>query len=814
MTLPCSERVLSTRILTRLLTAAAMTILLNIETDAQEARNIIVRVPQEISSHTPLLVEVDILHGETIEKAFFLYRRFGTSDYTRLEMDLRGNTGTVALAPAEVKAPLLEYYFVLVTRTGATETHPFSTIPDPFTRPPESTFRITVRPEDREDAQILFLSPEPNSPVASEDLVVSVSLLRADTSVDFSATRLLIDETDVTANTIFSDDIIVFVPENFSRRLTPGRHLAIVRLFAKDGSSYRSSSIPFHITGQAEPAVESEDIQYGVSVQLESRHERVSDFGTWFNRGGVQLSAQTGDWTGRSNVFITSDEESGRQPQNRFFAGVSSPWVSAGYGDQYPNISDLILNGKRVRGLHSTLTLGFFNVDLALGTTTRAIEGQLLKVIGADTIALEQQRDPTAAYAPIDQQTWGKFSYGTYERDLFAIRPSFGSGDTWQFGLTWLKAKDDIQSIHFGTRPQENLVVGTDFYVKIIDNIELAGEAAFSAFNSDISSGNFTDAYIDSVYPNDAQSIKDARDILDNFITVNDNLRPLSFKKPATLAYTLSLTFDAFDNAVKATYLFRGSEYNSFGQTFLRKDVKGFGITDRIRLAGNQVFLTLGYERLQDNTVDAKAATTTFSTINTAFSYSPRTALPSITVGYTNIDNTTDIPGADSLSRLSAIDDQTHRVFLQSSYGFRLAAQQTAALTFSLSERTDRSIRKQDVGGMSLGLGITTQYSIPLQTTLEYALNQNDFPDSTVGSTKEFNYSTLTLGGRYGIVRNTVNIRGSVSPTFGSFTRTFISAGLDWTVIPFMTFFIDYSYFHQESGFHDSVWSLRYRYDL
>ncbi|MFN0157740.1 MAG: hypothetical protein ACKVRP_06670 [Bacteroidota bacterium] len=782
---------------------------------AQETGNVIVHAPLETTADTPLHIAIDLLHGEMIEKAFFLYRTFGSSDYTRLEMDLRGNTGSIHLLPEDVRSPFIEYYFVFQTRSGALEAFPQSPLPDPISRPPVSTLKITVRPEDVDDPQIIFLSPDPNAALAPEDIIVSVSLLRADTSVDIPATRLLIDDADVTAEAVFSDDIIVYVPENFSHRLAPGRHRAILRLFTKDGKPYRSSGISFFVHGEyVGDVVEESDIQYGVSTQLESRHERVSGVGTWFNRGGVQLSARKGDWTARSNVFITSDEESNRQPQNRFFAGVSSSWISAGYGDRYPNISDLILNGKRVRGLHSSLTLGFLNVDMTLGKTTRAIEGSLLKVIGADTVALEQQRDPNSAYAQIDQQTWGKFSYGTFERDLFAIRPSFGSGKTWQFGLSWLKSKDDMQSIRFGTRPQENLVVGTDFFVRIMNNVELAGEAAFSAFNSDISSGNFTDAYIDSVYPDDAQAIKDARNILDNFITVNDNLRPLSFKKPATLAYNLSLAFNVLDNALKATYLFRGSEYNSFGQTFLRNDIKGFNINDRIRLADNQVFVTLGYERLEDNTVDTKPSTTVFSTINAAVSYLPRVSAPSVTLGYTHIDNTTDLASADTLFALSALDDRTHRLFLQSSYRFHLGVEQIASMTFSTSDRKDRSIRRLDVTSLSVGFAVTSTFNIPLQTSVEFVSYQNDLPGTTPGSVQEFNYSTFTLSGRYGIVKDILITRCAISPTFGNFTRTLISAGTDWTVIPAMTFLLDYSYFHQESGFNDSIWSLRYRYDL
>lgn len=775
---------------------------------AQEPGNVIVHAPGSVTANTPLAISADLLHGETIQRVVFLYKPFGSSDFTRLEMDLLGNTASIIIPAIDVKPPFVEYYFALETRQGTFETHPISAVSDPFSIPPQRTLQVTVQPEDSPDQQVLFLSPERNSIVPAEELVISVSLFRTDTLVHRPFTRLLVDGIDVTEDALISDDIVVYVPANFGRRAAPGRHVITVHLFARDGSPHRSSSLTFFVAG---PGVDvrstTADIRYGASVQLESRHEDVSGSGTWYNRAGVQVSGTSGDWTLQSNLFVTSDETGSRQPQNRFFVGASSSWIKLGFGDSYPALSGLILNGKRVRGLHSSLSLGFFNIDMTLGKTTRATEGKLLKTIHVDSLAVEQERDRNAAFAPIDSVTWGKFSYGTFEQDLFAIRPSFGSGETWQLGFTWLKAKDDMQSIRYGARPRENLVIGSDFTSKFLNGaVVLSGEGAFSAFNSDISSGNFTDAYIDSVYPNDAGAIKRARNILDDFITVNDNLRPLSFKQLATLAYEGSIAVNAWENAFKFTYLYRGSEYTSFGQTFIRRDIRGFSMMDRLRLVDNQVMLTFGYERLKDNTAKTKPATTTYNTISTAVSYYPRFDFPNLTLGYSLLSNKNplqhDLP--------AAVDERTHRFFVQSSYGIELGARHTATLGVSTSDRDDRSARESDVNTVSVAAGISTQYAIPLQTSVEYTLNRTAY----ISSAPRFDYSTLTLGGRYRVVRDVLAVRASVSPTFGDVTRTLAMGGVEWTLLRAMTFFLDYSYIHQQVAPHDAIWSLRYRYDL
>ncbi len=93
----------------------------------------------------------------------------------------------------------------------------------------------------------------------------------------------------------------------------------------------------------------------------------------------------------------------------------------------------------------------------------------------------------------------------------------------------------------------------------------------------------------------------------------------------------MRLRLNYFDNVLKLSYIFRGNDYMSFGQTYLRKDIRGFNIMDRVRLFENRIFATLGYERLHDNTDSTKVATTNFTNYNLAVSYVPQPGLPSFT---------------------------------------------------------------------------------------------------------------------------------------------------------------------------------------
>ena len=813
-----AARTWNIKMLSILLSAAfVLCIVAAIPAQAQITTKVASVVASSAGPRMPLTLKVDLQQGETIERVFLVYRPFGSSDYNRIEMDIVGNTASAAIPAEDVVPPFVEYYLVLVGRDGKLESYPLSETADPFETPPGKTLQITVSGESNADKQVMFLSPEPDSRVSAEDLLISISLLRADSIVVKRATQLLLDGGDISSSAVVTGDIIVVAPENTGMTIRPGAHRLTVRLFDREGNLHRTSSIMFTVTGRSgEPVEPSEEWKYYSSIQLESRHEDISSEGTWYNRANLTFTGTTGDWRFNASTFVTSDEKANRQPQDRFFASAELPWVRIGYGDAYPSFPNLILSGKRVRGLTSALRLGWFNLDLTLGRTTRAIDGALLQVVAKDSLVSEQLRDPNAAYAPIDSLTWGKFRYGTYAQNLFAIRPSFGSGNDWQLGFTWLKAKDDVGSITYGIRPQENFVLGSDLIARFDERrIELSGQGAFSAYNSDISSGTFTDAYIDTVYPDDASRIKRLRDILENIITVNDNLRPLSFKKFSTVAYELGLGLNYFDNALKLTYLFRGSDYNSFGQTFLRKDIRGLNITDRIRFAENRVLTTASLELLKDNTGGTKVATTSFTNLNLAVSYYPDPQYPNFTVGFARYGSDNGISPSDSINRNYIIDDATNRFFVQSSYDFVLSGHHTASFSLSTSNRNDNSLQHYNVKNLTIALGLVTKYAVPLQTSINITINTNTLPSTSMpGTGQNFNYTTLSLNARYAIVQDILTATVTANPTFGDFQRTAWDAGVSWNALQMMTFDLQFSLYNNQGISQDTIWDLRYRYDI
>jgi hypothetical protein len=226
------------------------------------------------------------------------------------------------------------------------------------------------------------------------------------------------------------------------------------------------------------------------------------------------------------------------------------------------------------------------------------------------------------------------------------------------------------------------------------------------------------------------------------------------------------------------------------------------------------VLLTLGFERLQDNTSNTKVATTVYTTFNAALSYTSVTDLPSVTVGYTRYANDNGL-GNTRADSLLAVDDLTNRLFLQASYNFNYRARHTLALTLSTSQRDDRTVRKTDVTSSLVSLSINSLYTFPLQTTLEIAVNRNEFPASMPGEARvPLNYTSLRLTGRYVFLQDLLNATLTLGPTFGDLERTVLDARAEWFFRKEMSLALQYTYFRNRGVDDDSFLSLRYRYDI
>jgi hypothetical protein len=784
----------------------------------------------------PVVFRVELVAPDRLDRVEIAWRQYGQTDYHRTETAITGNVASATIAGSQTSsATALEYYILIYPRGGGkAETYPIE-------NPDQQPFRVSLISESTGPGPITVLSPDENESIPPGEALFSFFVNETDSAAPAPVVKVTLDEVDFTAMAVRTGNLFVVKPENSVGPLSAGAHVIAVTVSDSTGTVKKRITRQFSVSGGVPyaPASKSRRLwSYTASAQLESRHETIADAETPYNRATVAASGTYSDFRMDGKLYVTNEEKSERQPQNRYYLGLESPWLKLTAGDAFPVLSDLIMSGKRVRGFTGSLTLGTFNIDVVQGSIVRHIDTELGPLFTATKEQADSIRtlNPSEQVSLLDSAThqYGVINNpGTFERSIVVVHPIFGIRDGNHLGFTYLKSSDDLASIRYGldprygNAPEENVVLGSDMHLAFDDrNIELNAEAAFSATNKDITSGTFSDADIDRVFPSDSYSddnrntIRRIRDIVSNIITVNENLVPLGTRNMPTLAYDGSLALNYFNNYLKVAYLRHGESYESFGESFVRTDVAGYNISDRLRLVQNQLFLSGGYERLQDNTAQTKAFTTTANTANVSVSYYPLSQFPSVTVGVLSSINDNQDENPDSLS---LVNDRTARVFVSLGKDFEYGVHHQAMLNVSTSSRDDQTYRDLDTRTTTVSLGLTSYFTGSLQTSFGCVINSSRIPQiDSLGGTQltTLSYTTLTAGAQYRLVEDKLRISGSVSPTFGDFRRVLVDGNVQYYFLPQVSLqtqislYLNRSTYGQSGSTNDIIWGLILRADV
>ncbi len=728
----------------------------------------------------PLSISADLFTAENISNFNLVYRPFGETEFKKVEMLVAGNTASVTIPADAVLPPYLEYYLSISMRDGSTQTYPLDV------EKGVAPLQISVSAFSQKDKEIIIISPTDGELLSDEELLISVSFIKAPEDIDINKTKIFLNDQDISSDALIAGDLIIFSGENLAGKVDVGSKLLKVDVYDKSGNLYHTISKSFQtVTSQVAMAVSSRFKYYG-NIRGEARGENFNSVSTWYNNASADLNASYSQWNFNGYAYLTSEEKSTSQPYNRYSASIQGgDWFQLKVGDSYPRFPNLIMDGKRIRGVSGAINLGFFNLQAAYGQTVREVEGSVIQKYTANNVPLGTdiiKVDPVKYGAP-----YAKVDLGSFKREIVSVRPSFGSGENFQLGFSYLHSKDDKNSIQLGARPQENITVGSDLMFGFDNqNILFTSQAAVSILNKDIAPGNLTDAQIDSVFgPNstydvDPKTVKDIRDIIGKFITVNQNLGPWNPQEFSSLAAEAALSLNYFDNNLKASYIYRGNEYQSFGQSFLRTDVKGINVVDRFRMIDNKLFVSFGFENLTDNLQKTKPATTTFKTLSASVSFFPRMNFPNITIGVNRYENNNGLSLKDSTKNrtaLNAVDDITNRFLIQLSYDFDYLIKHTTTFSFNTSSRTDNSISHSDSKFNSASLTLNSYWTPQLNSIFGLVISSSSI------ARIPFNYTTVTLGGRYKMLENKLLISATLSPSFGDFQRQTVELTADYNVL-------------------------------
>jgi len=712
-----------------------------------------------------------------VEYMRLYYRPKGGSNFQYQEMQEQLNSYSVEIPTSEVKMPGIEYFIMAILTDH-------SMITSPPSNPYYSPYEISVEPgktaehapirasqtarksflESKSGIQLetIILSPEPGEWIPSDEVIIAVSFLGDVENLDLRSIKLFVDDHNLTAKAEITSNMISFVPAKFP----PGKHQIRLELSDIQGNRFNDVAWQFSVISEKQnDRTKDKKLPLAGNAFVEWKSEKFSDSTLTISNFDASFRGKYGMIEYRGRAFITSREKSQFQPRNRFSLEVGTSWIGAKLGDTYPRFNELILWGKRVRGIEAFLKLGFFNLEFAHGQTQRKIAGIPYDETTDPATGITQYVNPVTGL--VDSSSTGIYKYGTFKQTLLAIRPSFGSGKNFQFGLNFVKVRDDTSFSTYGRRPKDNLILGPDILLAFDNHrIELKASSAFSLLADDISTGSLSKADLDSALgevPFDPSQF-------DKYFILNASLIPTDPSKLTSLAYQASFKFNYFGNNINIIYKSIGSQYLSLANAYLRRDLKGFSIYDRIRLYQNRVYLNLGYEKYveglsyNDDENDATKPTD-YNALAIGVSFYPRQEyLPKVNVNWKNLNRNDGLDiNLNPTIASYAINYRNNDVSVQLGYDVQfLDLNHTFTINYFMNDRSDGFNRTYlNLANDLQMVSLRTAYQIPLITVISYATNKN----KVVGGLSTFKYNMFNISADYSLLNRRLNLAGSVNTT-------------------------------------------------
>ncbi len=408
----------------------------------------------------------------------------------------------------------------------------------------------------------------------------------------------------------------------------------------------------------------------------------------------TDITARYGAFTFPIKAYLTTDESSTAQPRNRVLVGAESRWLSLYGGDTQPEFGPLALTGARTRGVLAELRAPGVSLSVTHGRLRRAVD--LLSLSDGGQVA-----------SPF---------LNTFERNMTAVRLAFGSARTVEFNLHALKARDDTTSLAFGTRPMENVVAGSDFTVRALqDRLAFDAGAALSLTTEDIARGVSDKAELDSLFETDLPI--DPADF-SWLITLNPSTVPLRIDKLSSLSWYAKARGRAFGHQVTTEYRSIGSAFYSAGNPFLVNDRRSFSITDRFRTLQDRLSGTLRFLRYGTQPDNSGLTIPLESRLYSAnLTFRPNPDLPTVTTGL-RINTRTRGDEISTLSDSRIVSASLGLLQQFSGSVMRHTVQVLAART----RRTDRINPALDNTTSTLTLGLYEQLSARLSANVQVTL--------------------------------------------------------------------------------------------
>ena len=406
---------------------------------------------------------------------------------------------------------------------------------------------------------VQIMSPEPDEQVPGNNILIAASFYGLEGLI-VDNIQLSIDEEDITDQAFVDPDMVSYLIPS----LEPGEHW--IELVTGDWEPVVWS---FTVSGVTD--VQVKPMEYSGRVRSSSSLDQIDEESLSISQVMFDMRGTAYEWLKfKSNIKLTTQENDLFQSRNVYGFGFQlGDFATVNIGDANPRLSYFTMSGKRIRGVEANLKLGFLNLHVIQGEINRAVQGDLDKAYSY-SVATDEDGMKYLSLA--------RTGY-TFKQRVLAGRLALGRGKNFQWGVSFLKARDDTASITgvlddgsilftenpgtivgldsgtvytvaalgsnaqvldgknwSGTGPKDNIVLGSDIGIYLDKKrVVLEGEVAFSLINNNIWGGPLTKAGMDTLLDDsvdnkvasfDLEGLPDPADFVDILI-INPNLVPL-----------------------------------------------------------------------------------------------------------------------------------------------------------------------------------------------------------------------------------------------------------------------------------------------
>ena len=774
------------------------------------------------------------LSPESISDAGVFYRTDRNLTFRRVNAVATGNEFEAVIPGNLILGSTLVYYIQIDLTDG-------NIIRLPARNAPAPEFEIPIRIDQQRDLtgtvsriDYRVMSPQPGEDVPSNDLLIAVSFFYPEEAVEPDGFRLILNGNDVTSQSYVSPFIITYIPSS----PTEGPY-SVQLLYMDESTPIEIVSWNFNVVPPSEFVFDTSERRrsFEGDIELTARNQSVAGNELDFMMGMVQIRGHEGMLRYRLNGLLTSQESARFQPQNRYGLSMELGDVAMlELGHVYPSLNPLLIAGRRITGVNTRLSMlnRGFNIHFLHGESNR----QIVPLFEDIQQIITERTTPGGFVFNDTTYTFGlqPGGRGSFSQTITGARLGFGNSRYFEWGLNALRTRDNENSIEYfnefdsaamlpylgrlnadqrqhladnpdqlsiqrsAAAPVSNFVAAADMKINLDRNrIRLSGDAALSLLNTDISEGPFTAEMADDLGFELPENIENLLDRLAWLIVINENMNalPLRFNDdndaelmvpPGIFAYQAQAGLNYFRNSLNIQYRWIGPDFVSIANNGLRRDVRGFTVTDRFRALDNTLYVNLLFEQLQDNLIGQLDATTTSTSYGSTVSWFPMSRkLPRITTGirFINRDNGVDWenPFLTSISnRSNGIRNVRVETINLEQTIFAIATprlQNTIQLNTSLSrpvdlpyashnillnlswmKTDDQRFMYGDFSNRSFSTGVSSDFiRMPLRTNIMVNYNASE-SQSGLGN---FYIVGINASGVYTLIRNTLTLNTEVA---------------------------------------------------